>query len=113
MGRFLRDTRAARRRSLPVHSFPQLFVPLSALDALDLALQLVQVFLLSSDLADDLGAPCPVQLLEQLGHKVLVLQRFLYTGQRRSCGLPLPRVLAILGIAVAVLFQLDLPPQTF
>ena len=44
---------------------------------------------------------------------MLVLQRFLDGGQRRPCGLPLPRVVAILGIAVAGLLHIKLPPQPF
>jgi hypothetical protein len=110
MRRLLRHARTARR-CLAVHSVAQLLVPVSALDALDLTLQPVQMLLLGPDLVDHLGAPCPVQLLDQLGHQVIVLQRFLHGGQRGHCGLPLPRVLAMLCVAVAALFQLDLSPQ--
>jgi len=70
------------------------------------------MLLLSPDLVYDLSAPCPVQLLHQLGHEIVVLQRFLNRGQCGHCGLPFPGVLAILCIAVATLFQFDLSPQT-
>lgn len=69
------------------------------------------MLLLGSDLVDELGAPCPVQLLDQLWHEIFVLERFLDRGQCGHRGLPLPRVLAILCIAVAALLQLNLPPQ--
>jgi hypothetical protein len=111
--RLLRQNRAARRGRLPVHSLPQLFVPLSPLDTLNLALQLVIAFLFGPDLLEDLDSIGRVQLLDQLGHQVLVLQRFLDSGQRRRGGLPLPRIVAILCLAVAGLLDLKLPPKPF
>ena len=66
---------------------------------------------------DKLVAVGCVQLPDELGHQVVVLERLLDRGQHRPRGLSLPGVLvvAMLGAAVAAvagLLQVNLPPQT-
>lgn len=87
-------------------------VPLAALDALQLALQLLIALFLGVDLGDDLAAVGCIQLLDELGHQMGVLERVLDTGQHGRSGLALPGVLAMRGGAVAGLLDLQLPPQT-
>jgi hypothetical protein len=91
-----------------------LVVPLSALDTLQFALQPLVPVLLGPNLLGDLMAIRGVQLVDELRDEVLVLQRFLDGGQRRTGLLPLARVrdIAIRLLAVVTLLVLDLPPQT-
>jgi hypothetical protein len=100
------QTRAARRR-LAIEALAQLLVPFAALNALDVALQLLVAELVGADLLDNLGAVGGVELLDELGEQVLVLQRFLDGGQRGSGGLALAGVRAVGCVAVVGLLQLQ------
>jgi hypothetical protein len=114
MGRLLGVGRASRRRRPSVCcAVLQLLVPLSTLDARQLALQLLISLLLGPDLLRDFVAVRSVQLVHELWDEVLVLQRFLDRGQRWTGLLPLPRVRAISMRLVAgvALLVLDFPPQ--
>jgi hypothetical protein len=111
--RLPRQRRAPRHKRLSVGALAQLVVPLSALDALQFALQLVVSLLLGADLLDDFLAVRGIQLVDELGDEVLVLQRLLDRGQRRARLLPLPRVRAIpAGIVAGLgLLVVQLAPQ--
>ena len=89
-----------------------MFIPLSLFDALHLALQLLIAVLLNSDLLGDLFAVGCVQLLDKLGHEVLVLERFLDSGQRGPCSLPLLGIFPILDVTATALLDLDFSPQS-
>jgi hypothetical protein len=90
MGRLL-GPRRARRGRCPARPFPQLLVPLSALDTSDVALQSVVLFLLGSDLLGDLGAIGCVEFGDEFGKQMLVLKRFLYCRQTWAMPLSLAR----------------------
>jgi hypothetical protein len=89
-------------------------VPFSTLDALQFGLQLLVLFLLGSDLFGDFVAVRGIQLVDELGDEMLVLQRLLHGRQRRSGLLPLPRIggISIGFVAAVALLVLDLAPQT-
>jgi hypothetical protein len=113
MGRLLGQRRAPRRGRPAVGcAVPQLVVPLPALDARQLALQLLVALLLGADLLGDLVAIRGVQLVDELRNEVRVLQRLLDRGQRGTGLLPLAWV-AIAGgvVAVIALLEVDLAPQ--
>jgi hypothetical protein len=96
-----------------VGAFPQLVIPLAPLDALDLALQSVVSVLFGADVLGDFVAVGGIQLGDELGDEVLVLQRFLDRGQAGGRQLPLAGEGAMWAVAVGVgaLLMLDLPPQ--
>lgn len=101
----------ARRSCHSIHALAQLLIPLSVLDALYLSLQLLVAILLGLDLVQHLAAIRRVELLDELGHQVGVLERVLNAGQHRAGGLALLGVSAILRRTVAMLFDLYLSPQ--
>jgi hypothetical protein len=113
VGRLLGQRRALRPRCPPVGcAVPQLVVPLSALDARQLALQLLVSRLLGPDLLGDFMAVRGVQLVDELRNEVLVLQRLLDVGQHGTGLLPLARVAIAAGlVAVVALLEVDLAPQ--
>lgn len=89
----------------------QLVVPLAALDALQLSLQLLISLFVGPDLLGDSGAVARVQLVDELRNEVLVLDGFVDRGQARTGCLPLARGLdvSILDLAVhGALLALDL-----
>jgi hypothetical protein len=100
--RLARQRRASQGSCLPVGLFPQLVVPLSSFDALELALQALIPVLLGPDLLGNFVAVRGIQLGDELGDQVLVLERFLDGGQARALPLPLGRVGAVGGVRVAI-----------
>lgn len=91
-----------------------MLVPLSTLDALQFALQLVVLVLLSADLLGDLVAIGSIELGDELWNEVLVLQRFL-DGRQGGVGLLALAWIRDVSIRVIVirLLVVDLLPQAF
>lgn len=113
MGRLARQRRAAQRGRAAAGPLAQLVVPLAAVDALELALQALVAVLLGPDLLGNLVAVRGIQLGDELGDQVLVLQRLLDGGQAGALALPLGGVGAVGGEAIGVggLVAVELPAQ--
>lgn len=92
---------------------PQLVVPLSTLDALQFALQSLISVLLGPDLLGNLVAVRGIELGDELGDQVLVLEGFLDGRQARALSLSLGRArdIAVVGVAVGGLLMLELSLQ--
>jgi hypothetical protein len=96
-----------------MHALTQLIVPTPPFYALDFALELLKTLLFVPNLLQNLGAVGCVQLLDELGHQVGVLERVLDAGQHRPRSLSLLGVCAILDSTstVAALLDLNLPSE--
>ena len=88
-------------------------VPIPPFDALDFALELLKTLFFIPDLLQNFGAVGCVQLLDELGHQVGVLERVLDAGQHRPRSLSLLGICAILDSAVAALLDLNFPAEAF
>ena len=99
---------------MPIWPLAQLVVPLAMLDALQLELQTLVALLVGPDLVGELAAVRGVQLGDEFGDEVLVLQRLLDGGQAWAMPLSLGRVcdLAMVGIGVGALFEFEFALQT-
>lgn len=100
-------------RCLSVGLVPQLVVPLSAVDALQFALQSLVSVLLGPDLFGNLVAVRGIELGDELGDQVLVLEGFLDGGQARALSLSLGRAgdIAVVRVGVGGLLMLELSLQ--
>lgn len=76
-------------------ALPQLFVPVAALDAVQVPLQTLVALLVVADLVGDGGAVAGVQLVDEVRNEVLVLDRLLDRRQGGARGLALARGLRV------------------
>lgn len=111
--RLVGHARALRRRRGRVCAGPELVVPLAALDAPEVALQPGISVFLGAKLVDNLVAVRGIELADEFGDEVLVLQRLLDGGQGGTGLLPLARVgaMAVCVRGLGALLVVQLFPQ--